>query len=353
MSIYVDISKKLGSFLLKAQFSANDEILGILGSSGCGKSMTLKCIAGIITPDEGEIILNDKILFSSKKKINLSPQKRNVGLMFQNYALFPNMTVEKNIGIGIEEKNEVLKKEIIKYYLDLLQISEYKDKYPPLLSGGQQQRVALGRMMAKNPDILMLDEPFSALDTELRFSIESEFLKILKNYNKTAIYVSHSIDEVYTYCDKTAIMSEGKILEIANTENIFNKPATLEGAKLTGCKNISKIKRISESSVFAIDWGITLEINSHVDETANYIGIRETDIYVSNIQKHENCFPLSIADVKQTPSNTILSFNPNRSKISYPLLCTYQKDKTNSILELEKQGNLYGNIKKDKILLLK
>lgn len=353
MSIYVDISKKLGNFDLKTQFSSNHEILGILGSSGCGKSMTLKCIAGIVTPDEGEIVLNDKILFSSKKKINLTPQKRNIGLMFQNYALFPNMTVGQNIGIGIQERNEAKKSKIINYYLDLLQIADFKNKYPSQLSGGQQQRVSLARMMAKNPDILMLDEPFSALDTDLRFLLESEFLKILKQYNKSVIYVSHSLNEVYTYCDKTAIMSNGQILEMGITEDIFSKPTTLEGAKLTGCKNISKIKRISNNSIFAVDWGISLDTKNNVDETINYVGIRDTDITVTNNKNQENCFSLSITDVKQTPSYTILSFVTNESKASALLLCKYQKDKANSILELEKQNKLYGNIKKDKILLLK
>lgn len=353
MSIYVDISKKLGEFQLKSQFSAQNEILGILGSSGCGKSMTLKCIAGIITPNEGEIILNDKILFSSKKKINLPPQQRNIGLMFQSYALFPNMTVEKNIGIGINGKNEFQKKKIIDYYLDILKITDYKNKYPSQLSGGQQQRVALARMMAKNPDILMLDEPFSALDTDLRFLIETEFLKILKNYNKTVIYVSHSIDEVYTYCDKASIMSDGEILEINDTENIFNKPSTLQGAKLTGCKNISKIKKLSDNVILALDWDITFNILAPIDNDIKYIGIRETDISITTNKNDENCFCLSITDVKQTPSNTKLTLTPIFCNPSCSLICKYQKDKANSVLELNKQGNLYGKIKKDKILLLK
>jgi molybdate transport system ATP-binding protein len=135
--------------------------------------------------------------------------------------------------------------------------------------------------MAKNPDMLMLDEPFSALDTNLRFSIEAEFLKILKNYNQSVLYVSHSIDEVYTYCDRSAIMFKGEILEIDNTETIFNKPTTLEGAKLTGCRNISEIKKISENLIVALDWGITFKVPSPIDNNIKHIGIRETDISVT------------------------------------------------------------------------
>ena len=166
MSLFVDIRKKLKGFSLNVSFETNGDYLGVLGSSGSGKSMTLKCIAGIETPDEGLIILNGKVLFDSKKKINLKPQERNIGYLFQNYALFPNMTVEKNIGIGLKgskyEKNRKINEIIEAFHLQGLE-----KKYPRQLSGGQQQRVALARCIIYKPDVLMLDEPFSALDTYL------------------------------------------------------------------------------------------------------------------------------------------------------------------------------------------
>ena len=166
--LYIDIRKQLGDFTLDVQLETNKETLALFGASGCGKTVTLKCIAGIEKPDVGEIVLNDKILFSSKKNINLSPQKRNVGLLFQSYALFPNMTLEENIAISVSkncsDKDKIVKRKIREFSLEGLE-----KNYPHELSGGQQQRTALARMLVNDPKILMLDEPFSALDEHLRW----------------------------------------------------------------------------------------------------------------------------------------------------------------------------------------
>lgn len=356
MSIYVDITKKLGNFHLETKFEAKNEKLGLLGGSGCGKSMTLKCIAGVITPDEGEIVLNDRILFSSKKNINLIPQKRNTGLMFQNYALFPNMTVVQNIALGMTGKNSAENRNIIQTYLELFKLKDLENRYPSQLSGGQQQRVALARIMAKSPDILMLDEPFSALDTHLRFSIEAEFAEALNNYSGTVIYVSHSIEEVYKFCHSTAIMHNGKIFEKDTTENIFSNPTTLEGAKLTGCKNISTIEQMGETTVFAVDWGITFNMQIPISQDIKYIGIRENSILISDCYKNESSFEISIAEVKQSPFDTTLEILPGGTKDlgqSSRLICKYNKDEANSIIEMQKQGKLYCSIEKENILLLR
>lgn len=356
MSIYIDIKKDIGSFHLSVQLDIGNEALGLLGSSGCGKSMTLKCIAGIVTPDEGEIILNDKVLFNSKKGINIPPRKRNTGLMFQGYSLFPNMTVAENIGIGILNKTPNEKKKIVNTYLEILKIKELANRYPKQLSGGQQQRVALARMMAKEPDILMLDEPFSALDSHLRFSIEDDFLDIIKNYQGTVIYVSHSIDEVYRYCDSAAIMSNGTILEKNSVKNIFTKPTTLMGAKLTGCKNISPIKHLKENLFLALDWGITFDIKRPVGKDVKYIGIRERDIYITHTKNHENCFELSIENISHFPFDTVLIIKPICSEEPSQkgkLICRCSKDEAEHILKMQRQYKLYGFINQEDILLLK
>ncbi len=177
MALEVAIKKYYPDFSLDVNFYTEKGILGVLGASGCGKSMTLKCIAGIETPDEGKIILNARVLFDSEKKINLSPQKRNIGYLFQNYALFPHMNVEENIAVGIKIKEE--KNEIIAKYLKIFHLENLKKAYPKNLSGGQQQRVALARIFASQPDILMLDEPFSALDDFLKWQVELELAKVL------------------------------------------------------------------------------------------------------------------------------------------------------------------------------
>ena len=260
MSISVDIEKDFGSFTLKAKFEAGNETLALLGPSGCGKSMTLRCIAGIVTPDRGKIILDGVTLFDSEKKINLPPQMRNTGLMFQNYALFPNMTVLQNIRSGAKrEKNPIKRKEMMETVLERFDLAALADRFPHQLSGGQQQRVALARMLVSSPKILLLDEPFSALDSHLRFKLEQEVRQVIRQFGKTVILVSHDRDEVYRMSDSIAIMDSGEIQVIGPRREVFRDPQTVKGAILTGCKNISPIRRVGDS-IIAPDWDMTLFI---------------------------------------------------------------------------------------------
>ena len=180
----VNIQKELKEFDLDVDFELKSKRLGILGPSGCGKSMTLKSIAGIVNPDDGFISLNDTVYFDSSNKTNLKPQKRNVGYLFQNYALFPNMTVEENIAIGLGkdcDKNHL--SEIIKRF----HLNGLEKRYPRQLSGGQQQRVALARIMAYGPDVILLDEPFSAMDTFLKEQLRLELVNSLRDFDGFSI----------------------------------------------------------------------------------------------------------------------------------------------------------------------
>ncbi|MGG7144584.1 sulfate/molybdate ABC transporter ATP-binding protein [Clostridium nigeriense] len=273
MSLFVDIKKKLKGFYLNVSFETNGDYLGILGASGSGKSMTLKCIAGIETPDEGIIVLNGKVLFDSKNKINLKPQERNIGYLFQNYALFPNMTVEENIGIGlVTSKSE--KKKKVNEMINLFDLQGLEKKYPNELSGGQQQRVALARCIIYKPDILMLDEPFSALDSYLKEKLQTEVLELLNIYEGEVLMVTHSRDEVYKFCKNIVVVEKGNSILIGNTKEIFENPKIKEVAILTGCKNISRCEIISDNKVYALDWDITLEVEQKINNKINYIGIR-------------------------------------------------------------------------------
>ena len=202
MSLYVDIEKHLPEFHLKTSFEAGNEMLSILGASGCGKSLTLKCIAGIETPDRGRIVLNGRVLFDSQKRINLPARDRKVGYLFQNYALFPHMTVRENIACGLPSRDRSFTDSWIeKFYL-----SGLGDHYPSQLSGGQQQRTALARMLASAPSLIMLDEPFSALDDYLKWQMEQELMHIIRDFPGTALFVSHNRDEVYRMSDRIAVM---------------------------------------------------------------------------------------------------------------------------------------------------
>ncbi|MGX8774214.1 MAG: sulfate/molybdate ABC transporter ATP-binding protein, partial [Bacillota bacterium] len=216
MSISVDIRKKLGDFSLEISFETDSKRIGILGPSGCGKSMTLKSIAGIEKPDSGRISIDDNVLFEQAQKINVRPQKRNVGYMFQNYALFPTMNVVQNIGAGLglaeEGKSERVREMIERFHLNGLE-----KHYPGELSGGQQQRVALARIMAYRPDIILLDEPFSALDEHLKERLQHEMMSMLEDYEGQVILVSHSRDEIYRFSDELLIMEDGQVLARGKT----------------------------------------------------------------------------------------------------------------------------------------
>ena len=281
----VNIQKELKEFDLDVDFELKSKHLGILGPSGCGKSMTLKSIAGIVNPDSGVISLatdNETTYFDSEKKINLKPQKRNVGYLFQNYALFPNMTVEENIGTGVEKENreKTVPEMIRRFHLEGLE-----KRYPRQLSGGQQQRVALARIMAYGPDVILLDEPFSAMDTFLKEQLRLELLNSLKDFNGFTIMVTHDRDEAFQFCDELIVLDQGKIIAQGDTYDIFENPKKVQVARLTGCKNISKIEIIDDYHVKSIDWGLNLEVSEKISPNVSHIGIRAHDF--KNAQKDE------------------------------------------------------------------
>ena len=207
MSLEVNIEKKLDGFTLRAAFSAGNIPTALLGASGCGKSMTLRCIAGIVKPDKGRIVLDGRVLFDSEQHIDLPPQQRGAGLLFQNYALFPNMTVEQNILCGLKaEKDRAARQARCAELLRAMRLEPLAKRYPAQLSGGQQQRTALARILAGRPRILMLDEPFSALDSYLREAVESEVGSLLAGFDGTALLVTHNRDEAYRLCPEMVVL---------------------------------------------------------------------------------------------------------------------------------------------------
>ena len=181
MSLQVDIKKRWKGFSLQVRFETGEGLLGILGASGCGKSMTLGCIAGIVRPDKGHIELNGRVLFDSEKKIDLPPQKRKVGYLFQQYALFPHMTVEQNIRAGAHARPKNEREQAVREVLHAFRLEGLENNRPSQLSGGQQQRCALARILVGQPELVLLDEPFSALDAYLKWQVELELSDILKN----------------------------------------------------------------------------------------------------------------------------------------------------------------------------
>ena len=244
MSLTVDIHKQLGRFSLDAAFRADGGTLGLLGASGSGKSLTLKCIAGIERPDRGKILLNGVTLFDSERRINLPPQKRRVGYLFQNYALFPNMTVRQNILCGIRwERDRARRAAEFRRVVELLHLQGLEEQRPDQLSGGQQQRTALARILVSRPELLMLDEPFSALDEHLRDQLQIQMKKLLDAFDGDILLVTHNQDEAYHICEKAAVVDGGRILGVRETELLFLDPGSVPAARLTGCRNISSAAR--------------------------------------------------------------------------------------------------------------
>ncbi len=276
MSVEVNIQKQLGKFRLDVAFSTGNDVLALLGGSGCGKSMTLRCIAGVERPDQGRIVVDDVVFFDSEKKINLPPQKRKVGMLFQNYALFPNMTVEQNIMTGLNwQKDKRLRRQRVAESIEAFHLQGLEKHLPAQLSGGQQQRVALARILVSEPSILMLDEPFSALDSYLRWEMEQELNERLRDFKGTTLFVSHSRDEVFRVSDRVAVYGQGNIEVLDAKEAVFSNPRTWQAALLTGCKNLSMVTRQGERC-HAESWDLDLILPSQED--FDCVGIRAHSI---------------------------------------------------------------------------
>lgn len=262
----VRIKKTLPGFSLKVSFSINGEILSIVGPSGSGKSLTLQCISGLIKPDEGCINVNGRVLFNSRKGLDLPPQKRKIGYVFQNYALFPHLTVSENIAFGISNLGRAEIEARVCYLMERMQLSEFKDRYPRHLSGGQQQRVALARALAPEPEILLLDEPFSALDTQVRGELERLLLALHQFYRGNIIFVSHNLDEAYRLSSKIAVYEAGRILQLGPKNDLINAPANKTVARLTGARNLAEgiIENIdharSTATVLVTEWNAMLQV---------------------------------------------------------------------------------------------
>lgn len=330
MSLIVDIEKDFGSFSLKVNINQESGVLGFLGESGCGKSMTLKCIAGIVKPDKGKIILNGRVFFDSQKKINIPPQERKVGYLFQNYALFPHMTVKENIEIGLGNFSKEEKSKIVKDYLRKMKLEGFEKRYPYQLSGGQKQRIAFARALACNPEVLILDEPFSALDYHLKSNMENELIDIINDFKGHIVYVTHDISESYRICDDIVVFNKGLAINKRSKKDLFKHPMSMTEAIITGCKNISEIDIIDERRVFAKEWGIECTLSQDVIDKAKYIGIRAHHMRIvkNNLQfSRENLFQLSVVKVFE-------------SSFTYIIYVKNLEDENSSTIQLETNKNI-------------
>lgn len=309
MTLEVDIKKRFPGFLLDISFTTDFSTLGLLGASGSGKSMTLRCIAGLIKPDRGRIVLNNKVLYDSQQGIDIPARERNIGFIFQQYALFPHLNVWENIAFGLRRLGAEEKKRRVEEKIALVQLEGLENRYPPQLSGGQQQRVALARALVMEPELLLLDEPFSALDYHLRSKLENELEEILAGYQGYSVFVSHQLEEVYQVCKKLLIIKDGRVSASGSKEKIFLKPPTLTAAKLTGCPNLSRGKKISDNLVEALDWKCILKVDKAVPTKDFYVGIREHHVQITGSSSQPNTFPCWLVKTSLSPANATVYLN--------------------------------------------
>ncbi len=328
--LFLNIFKPLSSFPLDVGFEIGQEVLGVLGASGSGKSMTLRCIAGLETPSCGKIAVNGKVLFDSEAGINVPSKDRRIGFLFQNYALFPHLTVAENIAFGLQHLSAGEQKLRVKEQLVSVQMLGMENRYPQELSGGQQQRVAMARAIAPCPDLLLLDEPFSALDTHLRSQLERELMQTLANYRGITLFVSHNLEEVYRVCKNLLVLAEGRAIAFDTKEHIFDRPRNFTVAQLTGCKNFSPAGAIAETVIEAIDWGCNLTVVEPIPKSLVSVGIRAHQlIFVSGCDR-QNTFACWIASIVETPHRVTLYLklhSPPHDSQDYQLQAEVFKEK--------------------------
>ncbi len=295
--LVAEFEKRLSSFTLSVSIRAEGAI-AIAGPSGCGKSVTLKCIAGIMKPDSGYIEYNGHVLFDSEKHVDLPPQKRRIGYLFQNYALFPDMTVRENILAGLGwEKDRMRREEELMSAVSLLHLEHVMDSKPHELSGGEAQRTALARMIVNRPDLMLFDEPFSALDVFLREEIKAEFMEIMEGLGGDYVLVTHSMDEAYSLSSSLLIMDHGAVIRQGRTEDVFSDPESVRAARITGYRNIEKAWSDGKH-LHVPSWGMTCEYSG---KDAIGAAVMAGDLHVS-----EEGYPARIVRKIDTPDAVFL-----------------------------------------------
>ena len=304
MSLEVHFEKKLPSYTLCADFSANEEPLAILGPSGSGKSMTLRCIAGLERPDRGTIALNGRALFDSRQRIDIPARHREIGLLFQHYALFPHLNVAENIAFGMKASPGADRGARVRSLLSEVHLDGFENRLPRELSGGEQQRVALARAQAIEPQALLLDEPLSALDTFLRSQVEQQLILTLAQFRRPALYVTHTMEEAYRVAPKIVVLSKGKVAAFGSREQIFRHPPTLEVALLTGLKNFSRARVVSTGKIEALDWNCIICCDVEASAHPAYVGIRAHHIRFATSTDEANsanAFPCWLVRTSEAP----------------------------------------------------
>jgi molybdate transport system permease protein len=312
----VQIEKRLPEFTLDVGFTCGDEPLSVLGPSGAGKTMLLRCIAGLERARRGRVALGNRVLFDSSKSVHLLPRDRRVGMLFQHFALFPNKTVGENVAFGLQKLPRHEQQQRVTSLLERTRIIGLESRYPRQISGGEQQRAALARALAIDPEALLLDEPLSALDTHLRSQMETQLQETFAAYRRPALLVTHNIEEAYRLAERILVLSRGRVAAFGGKDEIFRRPASLEVARLTGCKNFSRARMISTGMVEAVDWGCQLRVVHELAAAVTHLGIRAHEIEFVEMNSgapRENVFPCRLVRSSETPFRVTLYLSLRQS----------------------------------------
>ena len=319
MTLEVQIEKKLADFTLDVAFRATETPLSILGASGAGKSMLLRCIAGLERPGRGRIALNDRILFDSAQRVGIPARERRIGMLFQHYALFPHRTVAQNIAFGLNDLPRDEQAARTASLVSRTRLAGLEQRYPRELSGGEQQRTALARALAIQPEALLLDEPLSALDTHLRSQVEAQLQETFASFRRPTLLVTHNMEEAYRLGEQLLVLARGRLAAFGPKEEIFRRPPSSEVARLTGCKNISRAQPNPDGTLQALDWNCQLRPAHQPAAATKYIGIRAHHIdFLENASEETgepNIFPCWIVHTSETPFRItlFLSLGPART----------------------------------------
>ena len=321
---------RLADFNLAPQFELGPEMAVLFGASGAGKSLTLRALAGLIRPDQGYIRLNGHALFDSEARIDLSPQDRGIGYVPQHYALFPHQTIAKNVAFGLHELSSADRDARVSELLSRMRLEQLADRKPGEVSGGQQQRTALARALARRPDLLLMDEPFAAVEEDLRAHLREELVRIQKDFAIPVLLVTHSRAEAYALAERLIVINEGEIVQYGGRDQVFRKPRTPTVARLMGMTNIFQVK-VVEASGFGLlaDWGaLRFEFaypESSAPGIALTIGIRPEEIRIAHDgsgDQRPNRFPAQLVKDEPQGADHILQFEVNRQlldvRVSHP-----------------------------------
>lgn len=312
----VDIHKALENFDLQVMLRTERGAVGLLGASGAGKSMTLRAIAGVASPDRGRIVLNGRVLFDSAARRNVPAAARRIGVVFQDYALFPHLTVAENVGFGLRASPERERRARVDRQLELLHIAELSNRYPKEISGGQRQRVAIARCMATEPDALMLDEPFAALDPHLRRQMEEQLRETLANFNGVVVFVTHDMEEAFRFCADLLVLDKGRVIARGPKHDLFERPCTMAAARLTGCKNIVSARRVASDRVAVEAWDCQLKAAREVSDALTHIGFRSHQVGFQQTGEGENTFPCWLVAVSEAPHEMTLYLRLHRAPMA-------------------------------------